>query len=66
MNRAKAASPLPAAVLHDIYRYQGIADTFVQLFLSCIAVLIADVDRRRRWNSRATANGLGATAIAGS
>jgi len=45
--------------------YEGIADTFVQLFLFCIAVLIANVYRRQmqqrcrngRWRPTVTADG---------
>jgi len=52
LDRALNAAPV-------MRRYQGIADTFVQLFLFSVAALIVNVDGRRKFNSGAEADGGG-------
>jgi len=49
----RSTSPEVLTSARDDHRYEGIADTFVQLFSFCVAVLIANVDDRRKFNSGA-------------
>jgi len=55
----RSISPEVLTTGRDNHRYEGIVDTFVQLFSFCIAVLIANADDRRKFNSGAPVGGEG-------